>query len=166
MRRAINIFGVIWLQVAVYISTAAAASPSGKRPAPVGTVIAIPSFSASTDSPEFLISFTNTSFEPTDARNVLMFEAVQLDGHIYPRLGVKLAGSNAVVRPGKSWSHTVAVSEFLPGSQRLQYSDALKRWRWRVPLKSGKHTIIFHVGNSKSVEMAFAWNGEGPILRR
>ena len=166
MARAVCIFCVIWLQTAVAITPAVPESPTGKRSAPTGTVTATPSFGTSMDCPAFLVSFTNTSSRPTDALSVAMSEAVKLDGRIYPRIGLKWAGRSAALRSGETWSHTVELSEFLLGIKRQQYSAVLRRWRWKVPLKSGKHVLTFFVGKSRSDQMAFTWDGDGPMLYR
>ncbi len=145
---------------------AGAEIPTWTRRAPNGSLRVWPSFAGTMDSPEFVLEFTNTSAMPSDALNVVMAEAIRLDGQTYPRLAVKWAGQIPPIGPGKSWSHRVAISDFLPGSQRLQYSDVLRYWRWKVPLKSGNHTVTFMVGDASAAETIFSWNGDLPVLYR
>ena len=120
-----------------------------RRPVPAGEITIVASFSPGVSGPEFRVSFTNTSDEATDALNVFLQESIRLDGEVYPRLLVQWVGGIPPIPSKGRWSHTLAVSDFLPGERG---EDG------RLPLGSGLHTIRALVGPAASEELTFAWN--------
>jgi hypothetical protein len=120
-----------------------------------------PLFSSALDGPQFRIELVNNSPEEIDWKNE---EMIVLDGKEYPRSIWKGTPPKTRLSPGKTYSTTLDVGAFLPGSKKGEYSKKLKRWRWITPLKSGTHTIIIKLGSYKSASLKFIWDGDSPLL--
>jgi len=142
--------GVLWLGQAAPSNRVVAESALWTRePVPAGTIAIVPSFTPGMSGPEFRVQFINTSAEATDALNVLVQETIRLDGTEHPRLLVRWAGSIPTIPPRGEWSHTLAVSEFLPREPGGGHT---------LPLSPGCHTLSLAVGRAVSPEVVFAWN--------
>jgi hypothetical protein len=125
----------------------------------------VPAFSPAQDGPTFHLAYTNDSAETADITDLLQTSSIVLDGKTYPRQTVKFCG-NANLSPGQTWTSTFTVSGYLPVNlaQRQGYSKTLKRWRWKTPLESGRHTVLVKLGGKEYGPVTFTWDADTPLL--
>lgn len=122
-----------------------------------------PVFAAALDGPEFVAEFENQSPRVINIPEALQASSIVLDGKTYKRQSVLFAG-NASLRPDVSLPITVEMGSYLVGFQRKEYSASLKRWRWKSPLTSGKHTLLLNLGGKEYGPITFIWNADTPLL--
>jgi hypothetical protein len=130
---------------------------------PKGSIIVYPYFSPALDGPEFIVEYVNTAAEPVDLTELLATKSIILDGKEYPRQVIKFAG-NAILKPGRTWKHRIALSAFLASAQQLKYSQKLKRWRWKIPLDKDRHTLIVNFAGQQCRPIDFQWEADEPFL--
>jgi len=125
----------------------------------------IPVLSNAMDAPEFVVDCSNETGIVQDIAKLMSESSIVLDGVRYRRHTVKFAG-NPNLRPGSTYSMRIGLASYLPseGRQRQGYSKKLKRWRWKAPLESGRHTLTVEVGGETYGPITFDWNGDLPLL--
>lgn len=124
----------------------------------------VPVFSTALDSPNFTLDYVNDTSESVAIMDLLLASTVEIDGRMYPRTGVKLVGGDQSLRPGQRTSFSITLGEYLPNWEKKGYSEILKRWRWKPPLKSGIHTLLVKVGDKEYEPITFHWKGDLPLL--
>jgi len=134
-------------------------SPANRK----GVQPLVPVFSTALDSPKFVLDYSNDTNEAVDIPGLLRGSSVVLDGKVYPRTGVKFVG-NPSLGPGRTKSFTITLAAYLPKWEKKGYSKTLKRWRWKSPLKSGRHTLLVKLGDKEYGPITFVWEGDGPLL--
>jgi len=116
----------------------------------------VPVMSTMQDSPEFVVDFTNDTGSEVDITVLLEKSVAVLDGKDYSRHTIKFVG-NPALKPGRTHTVRISLAEYLPGSTKLGYSAEAKRWRWRIPVAEGRHTLLLKLGNRQYGPVAFAW---------
>lgn len=126
----------------------------------------IPVLSSAMDSPEFVLDYTNETDTTQDMWELLGASSIVLDGIEYRRQVIVFMGGNANLRSGRTHSFKIGPRSYLPrdGWQKHGYSKKLKRWRWKTPLKSGRHTLSVKFGNEQYGPITFDWDGDLPLL--
>lgn len=107
-----------------------------------------PSFSPSMSNPSFTVEFINDGNEVIDIAKLFSEESIILDGKEYKRQ-IFMWGGISTLHPQDAWSHTVYLSEFLPG--------AIIEGKFQDVLEAGKHTIIIKFSGYESPSMVFEW---------
>lgn len=148
--------GVLLAMAAIVL--AKEANPAGSQRLPL-----IPIISTAADGPEFNLDHTNDTDEAIDIPNLLSASSIVLDDKVYPCVVVKFGGRASLDR-GQKKSFRVSLSAYLPKSEKKGYSEVLKRWRWKVPLKSGRHTLLVKFGTNEYGPITFIWDGDHPLL--
>jgi hypothetical protein len=123
----------------------------------------VPVFSTALDSPTFTFDYVNDTNEAVVIPDLLLSSSATLDGEVFPSTGVLFVG-NANLSPGRTIPLTITLAEYLPNWERKGYSDLLKRWRWKAPLKSGKHTLLIKFADKEYGPVTFLWDGDTPLL--
>ena len=153
--------------VAILAGIALAAASLGEQGAkPVSgqaPLLLAPLFSTALDGPEFTLNYRNDTSEPVDIIDLLAGSYATLDGRVYPRTSVAFVG-NPDVAPGQTWAGNVSLAEYIPGWEKKAYSETLKRWRWKIPLDSGRHTLSVTLGAKEYGPIAFVWKGDVALL--
>jgi len=134
------------------------------KPAPnKATLPLVPVFSTALDGPEFTLGYMNDTNEAVNIPALLRGSSAALDGKVYPRTSVKFVG-NPSLPPGQTKLLSITLAGYLPKWEKKGYSKLLKRWRWKPPLKSGKHTLLVKVGDKEYGPITFLWEGDVPLL--
>jgi hypothetical protein len=128
-----------------------------------GVLRLYPRFAPAMDGPEFVVEFFNAGPDPVDLCKLLEAESIVFNGQEYNRQVIKFAG-NSTLKAGRFWRHNIQLGAFLAGSERLKYSEKLKRWRWRTPIDKGPHSLIVKFAGLQSEPIEFEWNPDQPFL--
>ena len=110
---------------------------------------AYPSFAKEMISPEFTVEYKNERNKVVDIAEFYAKESIALDGKDYPRQLTKWGGI-ASLSPGQSWTHTLTLSEFLPGAivdGKIQ----------KLPLDNGVHILVIKFAEKESNPIVFEW---------
>ena len=110
---------------------------------------AYPSFAKEMFSPEFTVEYKNEGDKVVDLAEFYAKESIVLDGKDYRRQLVKWGGISSL-SPGQSWTHTLILSEFLPGS--IAEGEMQK-----LPLDNGVHILIIKFAEKESKPIVFEW---------
>ena len=116
----------------------------------------VPVMSTVQDSPEFVIDFANDTGREVDIPTLVEKSVVVLDGKEYSRHTVVFVG-NPALKPGKTHAFKISLADYLPAGTKLGYSAEAKRWRWRIPVAEGRHTLLLKLGNRQYGPVAFGW---------
>ncbi len=148
----LSVLGVLALLAAG--GTVLSGEAGSKRDREAGALV--PVMSTAQDSPEFAIDFTNDTGSEVEIPALLEKAVAVLDGKEYARHTVKFAG-NAALKPGKAHAFKISLADYLPAGTKLGYSAEAKRWRWKIPVTEGRHTLLLKLGNMQYGPVAFAW---------
>lgn len=131
----------------------------------VGDLPLLPVFSAAQDGPAFVADFKNETQQAVNIVKLIEASSIVLDGKIYKRQGIKFAG-NSQLRPGSANSFKFDLGGYLLGSERKEFSESMKRWRWKSSLAPGKHTMLLNLGGKQYGPVSFVWDGDAPLLTK
>jgi hypothetical protein len=137
-----------------------------------GTLVLTPVMSRTTDSPDFKVRFTSRSKTSFKAPLLLDRLGILLDGRELSSRGYVWIGIAPTISPGSYYDSDISLGEFLPGSERGNFSRALGRWRLQVPLSSGPHRVVYFLRKTEeagsarieSNEVLFIWDDSQPLL--
>jgi hypothetical protein len=139
----------------------------GEHPKPDGNEgrPLIPVFSSAMDGPQFTLDYTNDTDTAQDLTELMGASSILLDGVEHRRQVIKFVG-NANLPSGRTHSFQVDLGSYMPrdGWQKHGYSKKLKRWRWKGPLESGRHTLSVKLGNKQYGPITFYWDDQLPLL--
>ncbi|WP_162668093.1 hypothetical protein [Gemmata massiliana] len=93
------------------------------------------------DGWRFAATYCNATGAVVDLPALLQESVVVLDGKEYPRQILKFGGGSKL-RPGSSWSFTVAAGEYLPKGNVLS---------------EGRHTLRLKFGGQEFGPIEFEW---------
>ena len=130
-----------------------------------GRLPLLPVFSAAQDEPQFVADFENQTGQIVNIVELMKASSIVLDGKTYKRQVIRFTG-NSSLRPGASIPFTVDMGGYLLGSERKEFSEALKRWRWKSPLASGRHTLLLNLGSKQYGPVSFVWDADAPLLTK
>lgn len=138
---------------------------SEPRPHAAGRLPLLPVFSTAQDGPEFVAQFENQTGQVVNIVELMETSSIVLDGKTYKRQVVRFVG-NSSLRPGESIPFTVDTDGYLLGSERKEFSETLKRWRWKSSLVSGRHTLLLNLGGREYGPLSFVWDADAPLLTK
>jgi len=125
----------------------------------------IPVFSAVQDEPEFVANLKNETQHPVDIVRLITASSIVLDGATYKRQVITFAG-HSQLHPDSAIPFKLELSGYILGSVRREYSEPLKRWRWKSPLASGQHTLLLSLAGRHYGPVSFMWDGNVPLLTK
>ena len=123
----------------------------------------VPVFSTAQDSPAFTLDYVNDTSESVNIMGLMQNMSGTLDGKVYRSKGILYVGPGSLP-PGGTQSINIGPTSFLRGAEKKKYSTVLKRWRWKSPLESGKHTLLVRFGEKEYGPITFHWDGDVPFL--
>lgn len=125
-----------------------------------------PVFSTALDGPLFTLDYVNDTNDSVSTVGLLQGSSVTLDGRVYPHAIVPGIAGKPMLEPGEKLSPLIILNNYLPSAKfkKMGYSKTLERWRWKTPLKSGKHTLLVKFGDKEYGPITFLWMGDVPLL--
>ncbi len=135
-----------------------------KAPAAQPRLTVHPLFSAAQDGPLFRVDYTHSGSDELSVAQALKEERLVLDGRELAPLQVPENAGPERLKPGQSWRHTIALSNFLPTTSKTAGGSGSPRpSRGKIALESGEHTLILKFADQASPPLRFEWAG-GPLL--
>ncbi|MHC4176321.1 MAG: hypothetical protein ACYSWU_02375 [Planctomycetota bacterium] len=130
------------------------------------TLPLVPVFSTALDGPEFTLDYLNDTNDAVKTIDLLQGSSATLDGQVYPHGMIPGSAGKPMLEPGETLSRTINLKQYLPFAKfkQMGYSKTLKRWRWKTPLKPGKHTLLVKFGDKEYGPITFLWKGDVPLL--
>jgi hypothetical protein len=131
------------ISVGTIVAGAAASGIVAAPEAPAAAALT-PAFGQDGSDWRFVATFKNTTATEADLPTLLQESSVTLDGKVHKRQVVKFGGRSNL-RPGKSWTFTIQMGDYLG-------RDA--------SLAAGRHTLTLRFGGQAFGPVEFVWAAE------
>lgn len=118
-------------------------------------------FNTTQHEPRFQAVFKNDTANTLDLPSIYPRSSVILDGksYSYAAQATTFLGASDL-KPGRAWTYTVNLSDYIPGWKRLDYDKDQQEWRWQSGLATGTHTLTLSLGGVQFGPVDFAWDAD------